>query len=107
MRTVGQFLNRVLSLVVTVVVLGLSLLPLSALLLAFPAVAPQESVLTDAVGRTSWLRRTGMRLFAALTGLVVLIALMAVSIEAVTQLPLPERGSFAPVARMFLPAPSV
>lgn len=91
----------------TAIVLALSLLPLSTLLLAFPALVPQESVLTDAVSdKRSWLRRTGSRIFAVLAGFVVLIALLAVSVEVVTRMPLPERGSFATVSKAFMPAPA-
>lgn len=90
----------------TVLLLGVSLLPLSALLLAFPAVAPQEAVLTDAVPeRQSWLRRTARRLGALALGLTVLLALLAMSVELVSRLPLKEKGSFAVVARTFLPSP--
>ena len=90
----------------TVFVLGLSLLPLSALLLAFPAFDSQESVLTDAVSeRQSWLRRTLRRIAALALGLTVFLGLLAVSVEIVSRLPLAERGSFAVVARTFLPAP--
>ncbi|HET6574320.1 MAG TPA: ABC transporter permease [Fimbriiglobus sp.] len=90
----------------TAVVLGVSLLPLSALLLAFPALVPQESVLTDTVSdKRTWLRRTLTRAFAVVAGLVVLLSLLAVSVELVTRLPLPEKGSFAVVARFFTPAP--
>ena len=89
-----------------VFVLGLSLLPLSALLLAFPAFVSQETVLTEAVPeRQSWLRRTGRRIASLALGLTVLIGLLAVSVEIVSRLPLGERGSFAVVARTFLPAP--
>ncbi len=88
------------------VVLGLSLLPLSALLLAFPALVPQESVLVDAVSdKRSWWRRTLTRAFAVVSGVTVLLALLAVAVEAVTRLPLGERGSFAVVARTVMPAP--
>src|SRR4051812_6635786 len=85
-------LGKPMSFGATVVVCFLSLLPLSALLLAFPAIVPQESVLTEAVGRRSWFRRTLSRLFAVMTGFVVLIALLAASIEIVDRLPLPEKG---------------
>jgi len=98
----------------TVFVLGLSLLPLSALLLMFPAVDPSESVLDDISGRESTGKRFLRRIFALVTGFVVLITLLAVSTEGVTRLRestgtalLSERGQFAPVARGFLPAPSM
>jgi putative ABC transport system permease protein len=106
-RALYRLIRRVLSLLGTAVVLGVSLLPLSALLLAFPALVPQESVLTDAVSnRRSWLRRTLTRVFAVVAGLTVLLALLAVSVEAVTRLPLPERGSFAVISRKVMPAPA-
>jgi putative ABC transport system permease protein len=104
-RGLGRLLARVGSLLTTLFVLGLSLLPLSCLLLAFPALNRQESVLTDSVGPAGWLRRTAGRLFALMAGLVVLLTVMAVSVEAVTRLPLPEHGSFAVIAKKFMPAP--
>ena len=105
---IGRILSRILSLVGTLVVLGLSLLPLSALLLAFPAIAPQESVLSDAVSdKTSWFGRVRSRLFAVFAGFVVLVALMAVSVEVVTRLPLPEKGSFGIIAETVLPSPGM
>jgi len=105
-RRLWSTAKRVFTAVGTVFVLGLSLLPLSALLLAFPAFDSQESVLTDAVSeRQSWLRRTLRRIAALALGLTVFLGLLAVSVEIVSRLPLAERGSFAVVARTFLPAP--
>lgn len=107
LRALGRFVKRVLTLLGTAVVLGVSLLPLSTLLLAFPALVPQESVLTDTVSdKRSWLRRLLTRLFAVVAGVTVLVTLLAVSVELVTRLPLPEKGSFAVVARFFTPAPA-
>ena len=104
----GRLLNRMVSLLGTGFVLGLSLLPLSALLLAFPAIAPQESVLTDAVSaQRSRLRRTADRIFALFAGFVVLVALLAIAVEVVTRLPLPDRGSFGIIAETLLPAPEL
>lgn len=101
-----RFTGKLLRAAGTVLLLGVSLLPLSALLLAFPAVAPQEAVLTDAVPeRQSWVRRTLRRLSALALGLTVLVALLAMSVELVSHLPLKEKGSFAVVARTFLPTP--
>ncbi len=99
--------QTILRLLGTALTLGFSLLPLSALLLAFPALVPQESVLTDAVSSNqSWLRRTFGRIFSIFAGLTVLIALLAVSVEIVSRLPLGEHGSFAIVARWVMPAPA-
>ena len=92
--------------IATPILLGLSLLPLSALLLAIPAVTPQESVLSDSVpGRMSFGRRLGRRLFAVVTSLTVLVAIFAASVELTSRLPLPEKGHFALVAETLLPAP--
>ena len=103
---IRRFFGRAASLFGTGVLLGISLLPLSALLLAFPAINPQESVLTDAVSdRAGWLRRTLRRVFAVAAGLIVLVTLLAVSVELVTRAPLPEQGSFSTVSRFLLPAP--
>jgi len=94
----------------TVLVLAMSLLPLSALLLMFPAVNPSETVLSETTGRESFLRRLGTRLFAILSGFVVLMALLAISTEAVTRFQeqtgtifLSERGQFGQVARAMMP----
>ncbi len=100
------FFKRTLGLLGSALVLGLSLLPLSALLLAFPAIMPQESVLAETVsGRQGFLRRTLRRFTAALSGLVVFLVILACSVELVSRLPLGERGSFAVIARTLLPAP--
>lgn len=105
---IRRFFGRIFSLIGTALMLGVSLLPLSALLLALPALLPQESVLTDTVSdHGTWLRRTLRRVYAVVAGLVVLITLLAVSVEAVTRMPLPEQGSFAVVARALMPAPIV
>jgi putative ABC transport system permease protein len=111
---VVRFLRGLLSLVGTAVVLGLSLLPLSALLLFFPAVDPSETVLTEATGREGFGRRLLRRLFALAAGFTVLIALTSVSVEFVTRLReatgtslLSERGQFSSLSKGFLFAPSV
>lgn len=118
MRAYGiavRFRLAVWRLVVTVFVLALSLLPLSALLLTYPAFNPQESVLTDAVSsRSSWFGRLLRRVGAVVVGLAVLLGLLAVSVEGVSRLMpgegkaglLPEKGSFATIAKVFMPAPA-
>lgn len=91
----------------TVLSLMFSLLPLSALLLAMPAIIPQETVLKDVVAdRKSFLRGLLDRLFALVTGFTVFLVLLAVSVELVSRLPLPTQGSFAVVPRFLLPAPA-
>ncbi len=98
----GKMLVKAL---LTMFVLGLSLLPLSVLLLAVPAFISQESVLEDTTaGKRSFLRSMIKRCFALLTGLIVLVTLIAVSVEAVSRVPLPEKGSFGVIARFFTPA---
>ena len=104
-----------LSLLGTAFLLGLSLLPLSALLLAFPAINPQETVLSDeGSGNAGWFRRTLRRIGALAAGLIVMLVLLAVSIELITQFKeitgktfLSERGQFSSIARGVLPAPSL
>lgn len=95
--------RTVVRLVGTLFVVGFSLLPLAALLVALPAVAPGEAVLSDSVGRSrTWLGRTARRAVALLAGLVVLVALFAFSIEFVSRLPLPEGGQLGTLARKLL-----
>ena len=92
--------GKTLGFFVTLAVLGLSLLPLSALLLAYPAVNPQESVLTDAVpARRSFLRSFPRRMLALLAGLVTLIALLVVSVRGGQQPPHLRPRAHPPAAR--------
>lgn len=90
-------------LISAVFLLGLSLLPLSSLLLVLPAVAPQEAVLTDTVrqGQSRW-QRLARRAFAAVTGIALLVVLLAFSVEIVTRLNL-KSPYFGKLARMALP----
>jgi ABC-type lipoprotein release transport system permease subunit len=93
-----KFVRGLYSLMGTLIVLGLSLLPLTSLIVALPAVSPNEAVLTDTVRpATSWFWRMFRRIFAIVAGLVVVIALLAVSIEATSLLGLPERGRVGPL----------
>lgn len=87
----------------TLFTLGLSVVPLTSLLVALPAVAPGEAVLTDTVRPAK--TRAGRflrRVFAVGAGLVVLVALFAFAIEVVSRLPLPDRGQLAPLAKKVL-----
>src|SRR5262245_56505817 len=89
-KAVGRFARGLRRLVGTLFTIGFSLLPLSALLIALPAVAPNEAVLTDTVPPAkSWWRRTARRVLAFLAGIAVLVALLAFSVEVVSHLPLP------------------
>lgn len=90
----------------TMLLLGLSLLPLSVLLMAVPAFISQESVLEDTTAERSWGSRTFRRVLALVTALVVLLAVLAVSVEVVSRLPLPEHGAFRLIPRKLLPAPA-
>ena len=110
---VVRFFRGLFSLVATAIVLGLSLLPLTALLLFFPAIDPSETVLSDATGREGFGRRLLRRLGALIAGFTVLIALTSVSVELVTRLRestgtslLSERGQFSSLSRGFLFAPA-
>jgi ABC-type antimicrobial peptide transport system permease subunit len=90
----------------TVGLLGLSLLPLSSLLLAFPALVPQESVLNEAVSRKrSWFFGILGRLSSLVLGLTLLLTILAISVEIVSRLPLPAQGSFNVVPKSLLFAP--
>lgn len=70
-----------------VFLLGMSLLPLASLLMLIPAFMPQESILADTVRPTrnrAW--NILKRIFALLTGIGMLLALLAFATEAVTRL---------------------
>ncbi len=83
--------------------LGLSLLPLTALLIALPAVSPNEAVLTQTVPpATSWFRRTMRRLMALTGGIAVLVALLASAVAIVDVLPLPKQGQLGSIGRKVL-----
>lgn len=87
----------------TLFVIGFSLLPLAALLVALPLVAPNEAVLSDSVRPArSWGLRFRRRVTAFVAGVVVLVALFAFAIEMVSQLPLPPSGQLGAVAKKLL-----
>jgi ABC-type lipoprotein release transport system permease subunit len=102
-KAAGRAFRAGANLVGTLFVIGFSLLPLSALLVALPAVSPTEAVLTDTVrpARSRW-HRTARRVLAALAGAVVLVALVAFAIEVVARLPLPHGGQMGILARKVL-----
>ncbi len=78
-------LRRVVGLLGSVFLLGLALLPLSALLLIVPAVFAQESVLVDTVRPArSRARDIGRRVASLLTGIALLIAMLAFAVEVVS-----------------------
>lgn len=105
-RMVSQvvvFVRTILRLVGTLFVIGFSLLPLAALLVALPAVSPNEAVLSDTVRPArSWLTRTLRRALALGAGLVVLVALFAFAIEVTSRLPLPPGGQLGTLAKKVL-----
>ncbi|WP_439631732.1 ABC transporter permease [Gemmata sp.] len=97
------FVRTVLRLIGTLFVIGFSLLPLAALLVALPAVSPNEAVLTDTVRPArSWLVRSMRRVLAFGAGLVVLVALFAFAIEFTSRLPLPPGGQLGTLAKKVL-----
>jgi ABC-type antimicrobial peptide transport system permease subunit len=98
-----RFGRALLRFVGTLFVIGFSLLPLAALLVALPAAAPNEAVLSDTVRPArSWRKRTARRIAAAFAGIVVLITLLAFSIELTSRLPLPEGGQLGTLAKKIL-----
>src|SRR5262245_42842216 len=102
-RAVGRLFRAVVSVIGTVFNLGLSLLPLTVLIVSLPAISPNEAVLSETVRPArSWYARFVRRVTAVFAGLVVLVALLAFSVEVVSRLPLPEQGQFAPIARKVL-----
>jgi len=103
-----RFLRSIGRLVGNMFVLGLSLLPLTALLVALPAVSPNEAVLSDTVSpATTRLQRLLRRLGGVMAGLVTLLALFAFSIETVGRLPLPSRGQLGSIAQKIFGFPLV
>ncbi|MCE9568068.1 MAG: ABC transporter permease [Planctomycetes bacterium] len=102
-KRILAFARTILGLIGTLFVIGFSLLPLAALLVALPAVSPNEAVLTDTVRPTkSWWLRTARRLFAFGAGLVVLVSLFAFAIEVTSRLPLPIGGQLGTLAKKVL-----
>lgn len=103
LRAAGRFARALGRFVGTLFVIGFSLLPLSALLVALPAAAPNEAVLSDTV-RPARSRgaRLARRVLAALAGLAVLVALFAFAIELTTRLPLPPGGQLAALSKKVL-----
>lgn len=86
-----------------VFIVGLSMLPLAALLLIMPAIYPQESVLSDTSKRDrNPLMNFARRAFYFLTGVALLVALLAFATEFVTRLNL-KSPYFGKLARMVLP----
>ena len=102
-RALGRFGRSLGRFVGTLFVIGFSLLPLSALLAALPAVSPNEAVLTETVrpARTRW-QRLRRRLVALVGGAVVLAALFAFSVTLVGALPLPAGGQLAILSKKVL-----
>src|SRR5262249_3818981 len=88
----------------TMILMGLSLLPLSGLLLALPAANPSEAVLTDVVAptRSPW-RRLARRVAGLFTSGVLLVALLAFVTELVTRIHLPGDTFYGTIIRKMLP----
>lgn len=100
-----RFFRGVQRVLGTIVTLVMSLMPLSALLVALPAVAPNEAVLQDSVPpATTRGRRLLRRLGGVGAGFVVVVALFAFAVELVGRLPLPARGQFGVLAQKVLSA---
>ncbi|MGL4419290.1 MAG: ABC transporter permease [Gemmataceae bacterium] len=103
MKLLVRLLRAIVSLLGTLLVLGLSLLPLSALLVALPFLLPNEAILSDSVKTaTSFPRRLARRVLGLFAGVMVLVSLVAFATEAVTWLPLPTKGQLGPLAEKVL-----
>jgi putative ABC transport system permease protein len=82
----------------TMILMGLSLLPLSCLLLALPAVNPSEAVLTDTLPRTRfWLISLARRFGGILTAFGLLMVILAFATEIVTLIHLPTETFYGMV----------
>ena len=99
-RALKKFVRAIGRLVGTLFTIGFSLLPLSALLIALPAVAPNEAVLSDTIRPVkSWWRRTARRVLALMAGLAVLVVLLAFAIEIVSHFQAPPGGQLGELAK--------
>lgn len=89
----------------TMILMGLSLMPLSALLLALPAVNPDEAVLTDVVARarSRWVG-LARRAAGVLTALALVLAIVAFATEIITRLNLAGDTFYGTISRKVLPA---
>lgn len=87
----------------TMILMGLSLMPLSALLLALPAVNPGEAVLTDTVPTTrSRLRVLARRIGGLLTATAMLVVVIAFATELTTRLNLTGDTFYGTLSRKLL-----
>lgn len=99
-RALKRFVRAIGRLIGTLFTIGFSLLPLSALLIALPAVAPNEAVLSDTIRPVkSWWRRTARRVLALMAGLAVLVVLLAFAIEIVSHFQAPPGGQLGELAK--------
>jgi ABC-type lipoprotein release transport system permease subunit len=89
----------------TMILMGMSLLPLSSLLLALPAVNPGEAVLVETVPPVRGLVDSIVRRLKGLvTGLVLLLVLLAFAVEIVTLFRLPGDTFYGTVVKNMLSA---
>jgi len=97
-----RFLAWINSILSTVCLLGLSLLPLASLLLLIPVITPDESVISNSIRpQRSGLAKFASRIFGLISGLVMLIAILAFSCEFVNALNL-TNPYFGTLARKIL-----
>src|SRR5262249_37502154 len=88
----------------TMILMGMSLLPLSALLLALPTTNPSEAVLTEVVAPTrSWLIGFFRRLAGLVTSFALLIAITAFATEIITFLHLTGDTFYGTISHRLLP----
>lgn len=81
-----------LKFIALMVVVGLALLPLSVFILFIPMIMASETVLSDTQGNPSFWRGIGRRVFAAISGVVLSVGLLALSVQIVTWLNLSTRS---------------
>ncbi|WP_020472258.1 ABC transporter permease [Zavarzinella formosa] len=87
-----RFCASGLGLIGLMLIVGFALLPLSVFILCIPLVASSETVLSDTQQRARTIfGDIGRRLFSLLSGITLLIALLAVSVQIVTWLNLSSR----------------
>jgi putative ABC transport system permease protein len=99
-RAAKTFVRSIGRLIGTLFTIGFSLLPLSALLIALPAVSPNEAVLSETIRPVrSWWRRTARRVLALFAGLAVLVVLLAFAIEVVSHFPVSPGGQLGTLAK--------
>ncbi|MEZ6143358.1 MAG: ABC transporter permease [Zavarzinella sp.] len=99
----NSFLRTILSLLPYTIILCISLLPLSWLVITLPFFFSQENILKDVQSKpANWLQGLPRRLFAFFSGLALLFALLALTVQLVTMVGL-QNDIFGKIATDLLP----